>query len=75
MPARQERKLCHQKRDAYYQCLDKHGIEDPATAGTTCQELRQTMHANCPEAWADYFEKLRAMKKRQERLYKDRPEP
>ncbi|KAJ2356488.1 hypothetical protein IWW50_001918 [Coemansia erecta] len=73
IPSRQERKTCHAKRDEYFACLDKHNIANPVVAGTVCEDLRKLMYEKCPEAWADYFQKLRVMKRRQERLYQDRP--
>ncbi|KAJ1962212.1 hypothetical protein GGI12_002783 [Dipsacomyces acuminosporus] len=69
VPTRKERKLCHAKRDEYYACLDKHSIDDPATAGTLCQDLRKLMFEKCPESWATYFEQLRAMEKQKEKAY------
>ncbi|KAJ2547744.1 hypothetical protein EV175_005093 [Coemansia sp. RSA 1933] len=66
---RAQRKGCHAQRDKYFECLDSKGIDDPEKAGSACAELRKTMYAECPEAWATYFEKLRAMRKEQEKYF------
>ncbi|KAJ1858106.1 hypothetical protein GGH12_001747 [Coemansia sp. RSA 1822] len=71
---REQRKTCHAKRDALFECLDENNIADPEKAGETCKDLRKIMYEKCPLVWANYFEKLRAMQKRKEQLYVDRPQ-
>ncbi|KAJ2826607.1 hypothetical protein GGI24_002867 [Coemansia furcata] len=67
IPSREERQVCHSKRDEYFECLNKSNIIDADKEGSgPCEALRKTMYENCPESWASYFIQLRAMKRRQE---------
>ncbi|KAJ2136914.1 hypothetical protein IW136_003722 [Coemansia sp. RSA 678] len=55
---RAQRKTCHAKRDAFFECLDANNIADPDKAGETCKDLRRIMYEKCPF----------------EQMYVDRPE-
>ncbi|KAJ2868163.1 hypothetical protein GGH94_000296 [Coemansia aciculifera] len=67
IPSREERQLCHSKRDLYFECLNKNNIIDAEKEGSGgCEELRKTMYSTCPESWATYFIQLRTMRRRQE---------
>ncbi|KAJ2083547.1 hypothetical protein H4R24_000710 [Coemansia sp. RSA 988] len=74
IPSRAQRKHCHALRDTYFSCLDANNIEDPADRGKLCAKERENMfNSGCPKSWFTYFEELRAMKIKQERMYRDMP--
>ncbi|KAJ1678520.1 hypothetical protein EV182_003885, partial [Spiromyces aspiralis] len=66
-PTRDQRKVCHKARDAYFKCLDEAGIDNPEDAKGTCFELRQKLYEDCPKTWADYFLQLRILTKQREK--------
>ena len=65
VPTRSERKVCWAARDAYFACLDVHGIDDPLhpsrkkDADTLCAVQARELDKDCAAEWVKYFKQWR----------------
>ncbi|KAL8671088.1 MAG: hypothetical protein Q9224_007637 [Gallowayella concinna] len=74
-PDRSSRAKCYEARDAFFQCLDQHGIldaikdEELATKG--CKNVEVVFGRECKGSWVTYFKQRRVMEwKKQQTLNK-----
>lgn len=57
---RKNRDICHQARDAYYNCVDSQGESlKPGEIPEKCRKLRKEFEASCKQSWVRHFDKLR----------------
>ncbi|EDO28917.1 predicted protein [Nematostella vectensis] len=54
-PTTEERRKCHQTRDAYFKCVDENGSES-----ALCKEAKALYDKSCPASWVKYFARKRA---------------
>ncbi|CAG9941238.1 unnamed protein product [Clonostachys rosea f. rosea IK726] len=64
IPNRSERKVCWAARDAYFGCLDAHGIDDPLkdpnqADRVACRAESQQLDQDCAVQWVKYFKQWR----------------
>ncbi|KAI9863478.1 MAG: hypothetical protein M1824_000158 [Vezdaea acicularis] len=72
-PDRTQRAQCWKARDAFFACLDTHGIidsiEHSKEAARDCGSDLKAFESNCASSWVVYFKKRRVMEhKRAETL-------
>lgn len=48
---REERQKCWQGRDAYFACLDKHGVLAPGEEGNKCSSPKKAYEKSCAQSW------------------------
>ncbi|KAG7293729.1 hypothetical protein NEMBOFW57_003786 [Staphylotrichum longicolle] len=62
-PSRAERQKCWEARDAYFACLDAHGIvdalKDDKAAARACGSESAGFEKDCATQWVTYFKKWR----------------
>lgn len=62
-PNKEQRKLCWDARDSYWQCLDKNAPQHQATSGakepSVCLQMRQLFQKQCPGQWVKHFDRKR----------------
>ncbi|KAL2019937.1 hypothetical protein VTK56DRAFT_9029 [Thermocarpiscus australiensis] len=62
-PSRAERQKCWASRDAYFACLDAHGIvdalKDEKAAARACAGESAQFDRDCAAQWVTYFKKWR----------------
>ncbi|KAL8775128.1 MAG: hypothetical protein Q9209_000607 [Squamulea sp. 1 TL-2023] len=74
-PDRTSRAKCYEARDAFFQCLDKHGIldaiKDEDKASKECGDVEKAFGRECAGSWVTYFKQRRVMEwKKQQTLNK-----
>jgi cytochrome c oxidase assembly factor 6 len=64
-PDRDARAACWEGRDAFFKCLDSHGIIDSvredAKSRKACPEELRAFEKDCAGSWVTYFKKRRVM--------------
>ncbi|MCJ1273984.1 hypothetical protein MMC21_001777 [Puttea exsequens] len=70
-PNRKSRDVCYQARDAFFACLDRHGIIDSVREGWKAEkecgaELRG-LERECAASWVTYFKERRVMEAKKAR--------
>lgn len=62
-PSKEQRKVCWDARDEYWQCLDKNAPEHQANSGakepTVCLQFRKLYCERCPGQWVKHFDRKR----------------
>lgn len=73
-PTKENRQVCWDARDKYWQCLDKHAPDHQATSGAVepkaCQQLRKLFNDNCPGQWVKHFDRKRTYDQFKEKMEK-----
>ncbi|KAL6942181.1 hypothetical protein ACO0QE_003347 [Hanseniaspora vineae] len=79
-PSRSSRKLCWEKRDIYFACLDKNQILDsldPAQQGkikSVCKKEQQEFDYNCATSWIQYFQEKRLTEFKRTKMFEEMKE-
>lgn len=75
-PGKEERQVCWDARDRYWECLDKHAPTHQATSGaaepSVCLQFRKIFLSSCPGQWVKHFDRKRTydqFKKKMEEGY------
>lgn len=62
-PSKEQRSVCWDARDKYWQCLDKNAPEHQSTSGVAepaaCIQLRKLFLSSCPGQWVKHFDRKR----------------
>lgn len=79
-PSRNKRAQCWESRDIYFQCLDKHNIDNPLDpksikeAAKACGSEDQQFQKDCVASWVKYFKEKRPFDLKKERMLKQAAE-
>lgn len=73
-PTKAERAKCWGARDEYWECLDKHGIQNAEKSGP-CAEFRKLYETSCSSQWVKHFDRKRSYLQFKEKIEKDGYEP
>jgi cytochrome c oxidase assembly factor 6 len=49
--SRQDREVCWESRDAYFDCLDKADVVKAGDEGTSCSSQKTDYEKNCAKSW------------------------
>ncbi|KAI4151449.1 MAG: hypothetical protein LQ340_003488 [Diploschistes diacapsis] len=64
-PNRSDRARCWAARDAFFACLDRHGIvdslKDSDSADRSCGTEEKLLQRDCASSWVTYFKQRRVM--------------
>ncbi|TXT13564.1 hypothetical protein VHUM_00931 [Vanrija humicola] len=71
-PSREQRAKCWSTRDAYFACLDQHGVIQPGDGELGdkqgfCAAFRKEYEGSCGRSWIEYFNKRRVLEIRQQK--------
>lgn len=69
-PNKEERLLCWNARDKYWDCLNKNGQEDAVKDGP-CAEFRKLYESSCSSQWVKHFDRKRSYLQFKERIEKE----
>ncbi|XP_067011941.1 cytochrome c oxidase assembly factor 6 homolog [Anabrus simplex] len=69
-PTKDQRKVCWDSRDRYWECLDVNHDEREK-----CIKLRQTYESSCPAQWVKHFDRKRNYLKFKDRIEKEGYDP
>ncbi|GJQ65394.1 hypothetical protein Trydic_g7504 [Trypoxylus dichotomus] len=69
-PNKAERAKCWGARDEYWECLDKHKIQN-AEKGGLCAEFRKVYEMSCSSQWVKHFDRKRSYLQYKEKIEKD----
>lgn len=62
-PSKEQRRVCWDARDKYWQCLDKNAPDHQSTSGanepSACVQLRKLFQSSCPGQWVKHFDRKR----------------
>ena len=50
-PTRADRERCWERRDIYFNCLDRVGVLVPGKEGDKCRVERENFERNCVKSW------------------------
>jgi len=64
-PTRADRERCWERRDLYFDCLDRAGVLVPGKEGEQCRTEREGFEANCVKSWIDHFKRRRVADQQQ----------
>ncbi|KOB68994.1 putative cell cycle-associated protein [Operophtera brumata] len=67
-PDREQRKVCWDSRDRYWDCLDDQNIKDSSLKPKACAELRRVFEKSCPTQWVTHFDRKRDFNVFKERM-------
>lgn len=79
-PDRQSRKLCWEKRDEYFNCLDKIDIlnsldpNNSAVISKNCSKEKLDFEFNCATSWITYFQEKRIAEYKRNLIMKESQE-
>lgn len=71
-PTKEQRRVCWESRDTYWQCLDDKAPAHQATSGdkepAVCLQFRKLFQANCPSQWVKHFDRKRTYEQFKEKV-------
>jgi cytochrome c oxidase assembly factor 6 len=74
-PTKEQRQLCWDARDRYWECLDSENIKDNSQKPKACAELRRVFENSCPTQWVMHFDRKRDFNVFKEKMQKEGYEP
>lgn len=74
-PDKQQRKICWDARDKYWECLDSNSIKESTERSKACVEFRRIFEKSCPPKWVTHFDRKRDYNVFKEKMQKEGFEP
>ncbi|CAF9917521.1 MAG: hypothetical protein GOMPHAMPRED_001291 [Gomphillus americanus] len=74
-PTRHDRIRCWEARDAFFACLDAHGIidsiKDSESASKACGKFDVQLQKDCAGSWVTYFKQRRVMEYKKKNMLEE----